>query len=63
MDVLKPSNTILIKLGSLFIHIEESLSDKAHHFDITVIKQALADEELREWIKGMDKLALLPKKR
>ena len=63
MDVLKPSNTILIKLGSLFVHIEEALSDKAHHFDIAVIKQALVDKELTEWIKGMDKLALIPKKR
>ena len=62
-DVLKPSATILVKLGSLAVHIEEAISNKGHHFDIAVIKGQLQDKELREWLEGMDKLALLPKKR
>lgn len=62
-NVLKPSASILTKLGSLYIHIEETISNKGHSFDIESIKGILADEELQEWIKGMDKLALIPKKR
>ena len=62
-EVLKPSATILTKLGSLYVHIEEMISDKGSHFDIETIKGQLADGELQEWIKGMDKLALIPKKR
>lgn len=63
MEALKPSATLLVKLGSLAIHIEEAISSKGHHFDIATIKGQLQDEELREWLKAMDKLALLPKKR
>ena len=62
-DILKPSVSILCKLGSLFIHIEEVLSKEAHEFDIAAIKQILNDEEVKEWILEMDKLALITKKR
>ncbi len=62
-DVMKPSSSLLCKLGSLYVHADEMMSDKGHQFDISAIKGLLADPELKEWIKEMDKLALLPKKR
>ena len=63
MDVLEPCPTILIKLGSIAVHTEELLSYKGHEFDISVLKALLEDGEVKWWLAGMDKLALLPKKR
>jgi len=62
-NVLKPSVGILIKLGSIAVHVEEALSPKGHGYDVVVLKALLSDPELAEWRKGMDKLALLPLKR
>ena len=63
MKIFEPSKTLLIKLGSIAIHSDEMLSDTGHHFDAEVIKALLKDVEVAEWLKEMDKLALLPKKR
>lgn len=63
MNVLRPEMSILIKLGSVFVHVEEAMSNKGHNFDVLALKQLLSDPELNEWIKEMDKLALIPKKR
>lgn len=62
-DVLKPSVSILCKLGSLYVHLEEGTSDKKHPMDVMAIKTIIDDPELKEWIIGMDKMAFLPKKR
>ena len=63
MEALKPSPSILSKLGSLVIHIEESMNSKGHIFDMITVKSIIEDEEVKEWLKAMDKLALIPKKR
>lgn len=62
-DVLKPSASLLIKIGSAVIHAEEFLSPTGHPFDKNVFDGLLRDPEVAEWIKAMDELALLPKKR
>lgn len=62
-DPLKPSVQVLIALGSIAVHVDEATSSKAHHFDIIAAKSALETPGVREWIKAMDKLALLPLKR
>ena len=58
-----PSLTVLVKLGSLVIHVEEMLSDTGHDFDMAVIKSILNDKEVKAWIAEMNKEALLPLKR
>ena len=63
MKPFEPSKTLLIKLGNLAVHTEEMLSVKRHAFDVEVIKALLNDIEVKEWLKEMDKLALLPVKR
>jgi hypothetical protein len=63
VECLKPNPSVLIKLGSIYIHIEEAMNKKAHNFDVLALKQLLDDPELKEWIKQMDNLALIPKKR
>lgn len=62
-DPLKPSATLLIKLGSLAVHAEELLSPKGHQFDRAALDTCLQDAEVQAWLKEMGALALLPLKR
>jgi len=63
MNPLRPELSLLVKLGSIAVHVDEMLSPKGHHFDKEVIRSLLNDEEIKKWIKEMDRLAFLPKKR
>lgn len=62
-EALKPTVTLLVKLGSIAVHVEEMLSPLGHHFDRTALEQLLKDDEVAAWLKAMDKMAFLPKKR
>lgn len=62
-DPLKPQVTLLVKLGSLVVHVEEMLSAKGHDIDKTAIEGLLSDSEVKEWLKQMGKGAFLPVKR
>ncbi len=63
MDPLKPSIALLMKLGSLVVHAEEFFSPKGHPYDKAAIDGLLQDQEVKDWLEEMDKLAFLPKKR
>ena len=60
-DPLKPSLTLLSKLGSIIIHAEELVSPQGHRFDKVALDQLLTDLEVRTWIKQMG--VFLPVKR
>lgn len=60
-DPLKPSLKILTALGSIAVHVEESVSDNGHNFDVIAIKTLLHDADLKQWIKDMG--AFMPVKR
>lgn len=60
---LKPSAALLSKVGSILVHVEEATSAKGHAFDWHVVEALLTDPEVRAWLEGMRKLALLPVKR
>jgi len=60
-DFLKPSLQILIKLGSIAVHVEELFSPGGHPVDKAAIETLLTDQELQEWIKEMG--VFLPLKR
>jgi hypothetical protein len=62
-NALNPDPTVLIKLGSLAVHVEEFLSDDAHYLDRVAIERLLLDPEVKAWLKEMDKMAFLPVKR
>lgn len=62
-DVLKPSVSLLVKLGSLAVHADELISPDGHAFDRQAIAGLLNDPEVSMWLKQMDMLAFLPKKR
>lgn len=60
---LKPSMSLLVKLGSIAVHCDEMLSPVGHELDRVATQQLLNDPEVSAWIKAMAKMALLPKKR
>lgn len=61
MTAEKPSLTLLCKLTSLAVHVDEALSDDDPQYDWTAIHLLLDDPEVRQWIT--DTGPLLPKKR
>ncbi len=61
--ILEPGMALLSKLGSIAVHAEEMLSPQGHEFDAETLKTLLADGEIVAWLKGMNEMALLPKKR
>lgn len=62
-DVLKPSPQLLIKLGSIIVHQQELNSPDGHYMDKSALDSLLEDEQVKEWMAGMDKMAFLPVKR
>lgn len=62
-SALTPELGLLVKLGSIAVHAEEYLSPNGHQFDGVALRQLLEDAEVKSWIKEMDKMAMLPKKR
>lgn len=67
--LLKPSNTQLIKLGSIAVHAEELLDmqasgdARAAQFDIEAIRGLLADAEVRAILDDPSSQVFLPVKR
>ena len=50
---LTPPLSVLVKLGSIAVHVDEMLSQKGHEFDRHAIQTLLDDEEVKQWIKAM----------
>lgn len=61
--IQNPTATLMVKLGSIVVHVEEMLSPQGHAFDKIAIQQLLKDPEVKEWLAEMDAMALIPKKR
>lgn len=60
-DPLKPSLSLICKLGSIVVHAEEMLSPTGHGFDRTALESVLMDAEVQEWLSKMG--VYLPVKR
>ena len=60
---LEPSARLLSKLGSIIVHADELVSPRGHAFDREAMRGLLSDSEVVEWLKMMDRLALLPVRR
>lgn len=60
---LKPSVALLVKIGSLVVHLEEARSATSHAFDLAAIESLQADPEVQHWFSAMTKMAMLPVKR
>lgn len=62
-DPLNPTASLLSKLASLAVHVEELQSPSGTPDDAAAIRSLLADAEINEWISEMRKMALIPVKR
>lgn len=62
-DPLKPSSRLLCKLGSIAVHADEMTSPAGHAFDAAALRGLIVDPEVVAWIKAMDGMALVPRKR
>ncbi len=59
-----PSLSLLCKLGSLAVHIDELLSDEGDDvFDRAALESLLKDVEVLEWLTEMQSDGLVPQKR
>lgn len=62
-DPLKPSASLLCKLGSIIVHCEELISPDGHPFDKHALNTLASDPEVSEWMASMRSMAMLPVKR
>lgn len=62
-DPLKPSASLLCKLGSIIVHCEELISPDGHPFDKHALETLASDKEVAEWMSVMRSMAMLPVKR
>lgn len=60
---LTPSASLLCKLGSIAVHADEMMSADGHAFDRVALQQLIADAEVADWIKQMNAMAMVPRKR
>lgn len=60
---MKPELAILVKLGSIAVHVEEMMSPDGHGADKISLEALLDEPDLKAWIEQMDKIGLMPKKR
>ncbi len=64
-DCLTPSRSVLSKLALTALHFDELINLVGHHlrFDKTELQKACDDPELKDWLKQMEAMLLIPKKR
>lgn len=60
---LNPSATVLCKLGSIAVHVQEMLEPGGHPFDRIALNGLLNDSDVKEWLAQMDAMAMIPNKR
>ena len=59
---MKPNQGLLMKIGSIIVHLEEYIETDIHT-DLKAAQALLEDPEVETWIKEMYAKALLPVKR
>lgn len=68
-DPLKPSLSLLVKLGSIAVHADEMNAygfDQTRHgygHDRAALVTLLEDSDVVDWCAAMTKMAMLPEKR
>lgn len=63
VDTFAPPIALLVKLGSIAVHVDEFTSSGGHEYDLTALKQLIADREVRAWLASMDDKSFLPVRR
>lgn len=62
-DPLRPTLSLLVKLGSIVVHVDEFLCEQGHYYDEVALEQMLQDPEVVAWVWEMTERGLLPVKR
>lgn len=55
--------TLVVKLASIAVHIEEAASSDGHHWDWATIQSLLTDPEVRGFLDDPNNKVFLPLKR
>lgn len=63
IETLTPKPSLLCKLGSIVVHVEELLSPSGHPADKAALDTLLTDPEVRYWLSAMQAGGYLPVKR
>lgn len=58
-----PTMSLLCKIGSILVHVEEATEPGGHPFDAYAIRSLMSDPEIVEWLAEMRDGAFLPVKR
>lgn len=62
-SMLTPTPSLLCKLGSIAVHVDEMISTDGHAYDRVALSVLLNDPEVVIWLRWMDAAAMLPKTR
>ena len=62
-DPLQPEPSVLAKLASFVVHVDEFNSPNGHDYDMEAVKALLQDDELNHWIIAMRHIGMAPMKR
>jgi hypothetical protein len=63
IPTLEPPLSLLAKLGSILVHVDEASGASGHDFDWIAVRSLMADSEVQAWLTSMDAMGFLPKKR
>lgn len=55
--------SLAAKVGSVLVHVEEGTSADGHAFDWEATRSLLGQADVVEWLRALQKLALVPVKR
>lgn len=55
--------SLVVKLGSIVVHLEEARSSEGHHWDWSTIDSLLTDPEVRTFLDDKANAVFLPVKR
>ena len=58
-----PTMSLVVKLASIAVHVEEARSSDGHHWDWATIDSLLTDPEVRGFLDDKANAAFLPVKR
>ena len=63
IDTFAPPIALLVKLGSVIVHVDEYTGGKGHPHDLEAIKSLLGDRDVQAWLASMDAKGFLPIRR
>lgn len=63
MSIPAPDPLVSVKLASVAVHAKELLAPGGHEFDAAAIDGLLAEQDVKDYLRQLDDMALLPKPR